>query len=49
MQKDLSNFEATEIDIEKAKAQIEEIEYLKYICDQYDMCIFYDEYSNDGE
>jgi hypothetical protein len=36
-------------DIEKAKIQIEEIEYLNHICEEYESCVLYDEYSNDEE
>lgn len=40
---------AKQEDIEKAKLQIEEIEYLNHICEEYESCVFYDEYSNDEE
>ena len=36
-------------DIEKAKIQIEEIEYLNHICEEHESCVMYDEYSNDEE
>jgi hypothetical protein len=36
-------------DIEKAKLQIEEIEYLNYICEEHESCVLHDEYSNDEE
>ena len=36
-------------DIEKAKIQIEEIEYLNHICEEHESCVLYDEYSNDEE
>lgn len=42
----------TNIDIENAKQiadQISDVDYLDYICEQYDSCVFYDEYSNDIE
>lgn len=40
------------IDIESAKIiadQVFDKEYLDYICDQHDDCVFYDEFSNDVE
>jgi len=36
-------------DIEKAKLQIEEIEYLNHICEEHESRVLYDEYSNDEE
>ena len=36
-------------DIEKAKLQIEEIEYLNHICEEHESCVMHDEYSNDEE
>jgi hypothetical protein len=49
MTKELNESKITQQDIEKARLQIEDVEYLSYICDQYEACIFYDEYSNDEE
>ena len=40
---------AKQEDIEKAKLQIEEIEYLNHICEEYESYVLYDEYSNDEE
>jgi hypothetical protein len=40
---------AKQEDIEKAKLQIEEIEYLNHICEEHESRVLYDEYSNDEE
>lgn len=49
MAREAKELKIAQEDIEKAKIQIEEIEYLNYVCDQYDLFVFYDEYSNDEE
>jgi hypothetical protein len=40
---------AKQEDFEKAKIQIEEIEYLNHICEEHESCVMYDEHSNDEE
>lgn len=47
--KELKESKTTQEDIEKAKIQIEENEYLNHICEQHESCVLYDEYSNDEE